>query len=714
MRVQVDRTARRGARRRSPSRTPRTCGRASRRRCPVLANDVSPVGPRARRAVRRRHRDRRPRLGRDPHEHRGAGHRIRGARPAAAVQLHDLRRRRTRRRPPSPSCRCRRSSSTSRRSRSTTRVNVRAGDIVDRAGARQRLPPRRGRASTCCPSSPTRRPQAASPSSTTTRCASRRPTSPARTRPSTRSPTTSSRPRAATRHASPSSARDAGENRAPLPTPLTSRTFAGSAVQDRRAARRPRPRRRLGRCSPASRRRRPSAASSSARARRSRTRRSRARPAPTPSTYEVQRHVRRDRRSGTIRIGVIPRPAVQLPPKAVDDAIEMKPGRTASVEVLLNDSDPSGYELHVADLPEVDEGIEAEIRDRRRVVVDRARDGGRVHDPLRDLERPRRCRHRLPPDRGHGGRRDPAADRRRPGHRARGGRRRSTRVNVSPLDDATNPGGLVEDLVVTVEGPNADRAEVLADGSIDVKPGRRALRRRVPPHERARRPRRDGVRHRAPDPGRRRPGRGDAAPKTPEELAAEEKAKFPAPHLADLAPIVVPMNGQHRLERRRHRRRAVGQAGARPHGVGDERATKRPSSTARRCGTCPRRTTAARPRVTFEVTDGTSATDPDRPHGHPHHPDHGRRPELQRHAADVHPAHRDDRGGRGAARDRPALVERPAQPRQHRAASPYTNLAGTTADIQAEIVGRHADACRRRSACSPAPRTRLTFDVNFE
>ena len=51
------------------------------------------VGPRARRAVRRRHRDRRPRLGRDPHEHRGPRHRVRGARPPAAVQLHDLRRR---------------------------------------------------------------------------------------------------------------------------------------------------------------------------------------------------------------------------------------------------------------------------------------------------------------------------------------------------------------------------------------------------------------------------------------------------------------------------------------------------------------------------------------------------------------------------------------------------------------------------------------------
>ena len=32
---------------------------------------------------------------------------------------------------------------------------------------------------------------------------------------------------------------------------------------------------------------------------------------------------------GTIRIGVIPRPAVRCPPNAVDDAVEMKPGRTS-------------------------------------------------------------------------------------------------------------------------------------------------------------------------------------------------------------------------------------------------------------------------------------------------------------------------------------------------------------------------------------------------
>ncbi|MET0911064.1 MAG: Ig-like domain-containing protein, partial [Ilumatobacteraceae bacterium] len=43
-----------------------------------------------------------------------------------------------------------------------------------------------------------------------------------------------------------------------------------------------------------------------------------------------------ERATGSIRIGVIPPPDTSPPPNAVDDAIEMRPGRRASVEVLLN------------------------------------------------------------------------------------------------------------------------------------------------------------------------------------------------------------------------------------------------------------------------------------------------------------------------------------------------------------------------------------------
>ena len=216
-------------------------------------------------------------------------------------------------------------------------------------------------------------------------------------------------------------AKDAGENRAPLPTPLTSRTFAGSAVSidmpldgldpDGDSVM-------LTGISSA-----PNLGRVVERTSTSITYEAFAGSAGTDTfTYEV-RDTFGATAKGTIRIGVIPRPAVQLPPKAVDDTIEMKPGRTASVEVLLNDSDPSGYSLKAVDLPEVDEGIEAEIRDKPPGRRDRARAGGRVHDPLRDLERARRGRHRVPPGRGEGRREGAAADRRGPGHRTRGGGR---------------------------------------------------------------------------------------------------------------------------------------------------------------------------------------------------------------------------------------------------------------------------------------------------
>lgn len=72
---------------------------------------------------------------------------------------------------------------------------------------------------------------------------------------------------------------------------------------------------------------------------------------------------------GTISIGVIPRPASAQPPNAVDDAIEVRQGRVATVGVLLNDSDPSGYTLSLdRKLVEVDRGITATV-DRSKIVV---------------------------------------------------------------------------------------------------------------------------------------------------------------------------------------------------------------------------------------------------------------------------------------------------------------------------------------------------------
>ncbi|WP_438855769.1 Ig-like domain-containing protein [Agromyces sp. M3QZ16-3] len=335
--------------------------------------------------------------------------------------------------------------------------------------------------------------------------------------------------------------RDAGENRAPLPTPLTSRTFAGSAVKvdvpldqldpdgDSVTLTGITVAPELGRVV-------------------ERT--------STSFTYEAFsgsagtdafRYEVRDTfgatAEGTIRIGVIPRPEVQLPPKAVDDAIEMKPGRTASVEVLLNDSDPSGYQLHVAGLPEVDDDIDAEIRDRRRIVV-----------TAPQQEAAYTIRYEI--SNGHGGADTaflqiavtedavidpPTAEDQviEPEDVVDG-----EVVTVDPLADATNPGGLVEDLAVSLEGPNAGRAVVAADGTIDVTPGRQryAVAYRLTNQL-------DDLSAMAfvivpPVPSGDDTVEETQRPKTPEELIAEEKAKFPAPHLKDLGEVIVPMNGR--------------------------------------------------------------------------------------------------------------------------------------------------------------------------
>lgn len=336
-------------------------------------------------------------------------------------------------------------------------------------------------------------------------------------------------------------ARDAGENREPLPTPLTSRTFAGSAVKidipldqldpDGDSVT-------LTGISAA-----PNLGRVIERTSTSLTYEAFDGSAGTDSfSYEL-RDTLGATAEGTIRIGVIPRPVVQLPPTAVDDAIEMKPGRTASVEVLLNDSDPSGFSLSVADLPEVDDGIEAEIRDRRRVIV-----------TAPDQEAAYTIRYEI--SNGHGGAdtaflqvavtddaviEPPTAEDQviEPEEVVDG-----EAVTVTPLADATNPGGLVEDLAVTLEGPNAGRAEVASDGSIDVVPGRErfAVAYRLTNEL-------DDLSAMAfvivpPVPSGDDTVEETQRPKTPEELAAEEKAKFPAPYLADLGEIVVPMNGK--------------------------------------------------------------------------------------------------------------------------------------------------------------------------
>lgn len=500
-----------------------------------------------------------------------------------------------------------------------------------------------------------------------------------------------------------------GENRPPVPTPQTSRTFAGSAVKidvpldgidpdgDSVVVRQMGPAPSLGRVVD--------------RTSTSFTYEAFDGASGTDTfTYEVEDALGAIA-TGTIRIGVIPRPPVQLPPTAVDDVIEMKPGRTVGAEVLLNDTDPSGYPLHVSDLPEVGEGIEAEIRDRRRVVVTAPEQEGAYT-----------IRYEI--SNGHGGVDSaflqvavsedavidpPTAEDQviEPSQVVAG-----EPVTVDPLKDATNPGGLVEDLVVSVEGPNAGRADLAGDGTITVEPGREryavAFRLTnelddlsamafviVPP---------------VPSGDEELP-QETQRPKTQEELDAEERAKFPAPHLKSLPEIIVPMNGSEEWNVDELVEVPSGQpatilsatasnARSDPF-VGPTDLRFQPETDYRGPAT-----------LTFEVTDGSGPDDPV-----------GRKailtlpitvgdPEFN----DVPPAFTPrtetiEAGEAALEIDLRSSTDQPNPANIDKVS--YRNLAGTTSEIEASIVDGATLQVSAPLGVQPGTSTRLTFDLAF-
>lgn len=174
---------------------------------------------------------------------------------------------------------------------------------------------------------------------------------------------------------------------------------------------------------------------------------------------------------GSIQIGVIPRSGSSLPPVAVNDAIALRPDRVASVDVLVNDSDPNGYPIKVD--PEslvVPKGIKATVVDNR-VVIEAP-----------TIEGPFAINYTL--TNGHGGtatavinvlvskdappQYPTAIDHVLQTKDIAG--KKTVPVNV--FDGAQNPGGRVKDLVVAVLGPNAGSAVVKSDGTVDVTPGK--------------------------------------------------------------------------------------------------------------------------------------------------------------------------------------------------------------------------------------------------
>lgn len=178
---------------------------------------------------------------------------------------------------------------------------------------------------------------------------------------------------------------------------------------------------------------------------------------------------------GTILIGVIPRPISAAPPNAVDDSIAMQPGKVATVAVLLNDSDPSGYKISLdTKRLEVDPGITATVERNKIVVQASAKEGTyAIHYWISN---------------GHGGEDDaflsvkvtkdaapvyPTAQ----DHYVSIDSVVGKSTVAVPLDGLiADPGGRDSDLKITVEGPNASQATVdQATRSITVTPGDRRM-----------------------------------------------------------------------------------------------------------------------------------------------------------------------------------------------------------------------------------------------
>ncbi|WP_219995745.1 Ig-like domain-containing protein [Schumannella sp. 10F1B-5-1] len=182
---------------------------------------------------------------------------------------------------------------------------------------------------------------------------------------------------------------------------------------------------------------------------------------------------------GEIRIGVLPRADKALQPNAVDDQVEVRPGKTVSLQPLANDSDPNGYTLTLdKQLVEVDKGLDASVDTKEGKVVIKAPDKPGAFN----------VRYRV--SNGNGGQADAfiivKVSRDAPIQfptaedfylQADDMVKKSTvTVDVGKLVD--NPNGLDRDLVVAVTGPSADLGSVQGNSQkVEVTPqdGRSAI-----------------------------------------------------------------------------------------------------------------------------------------------------------------------------------------------------------------------------------------------
>lgn len=173
--------------------------------------------------------------------------------------------------------------------------------------------------------------------------------------------------------------------------------------------------------------------------------------------------------TGTVSIGVIPRPSQVRPPIAVNDPVKVKPGRTVAVPVLDNDSDPNGYTIAVQHkLLQVDKGLKASVHGKIVLVTVPQTEGsyivryqitngqGGVASAFIQLTVTPHAADVPPSALDHVLEADQVADK--------------SSVRVNALEGATNASGLVDDLKVALEGPNADAAQVGQNGVVTVHP----------------------------------------------------------------------------------------------------------------------------------------------------------------------------------------------------------------------------------------------------
>ncbi|GAA4160706.1 Ig-like domain-containing protein [Gryllotalpicola daejeonensis] len=172
--------------------------------------------------------------------------------------------------------------------------------------------------------------------------------------------------------------------------------------------------------------------------------------------------------TGLIRIAVIPRPTSLQPPTAVNDKVEVRPGKTGSVQVLGNDSDPNGYPITLEKkLDQVDSELSEVKTDGSAVLFTAPKKEGvySLHYTITN---------------GHGGhasafvqvtvsktakpRYPTAIDH----YVAAEDAGKKTSVDVDALSGATNPSGAVADLTVQTTGANAKLGKVGKNGTVTV------------------------------------------------------------------------------------------------------------------------------------------------------------------------------------------------------------------------------------------------------